>query len=50
MLLVSTGQIKKPSATSNSWWLILEVVAKESKKYYILDSVYGGTASGFSEF
>lgn len=32
MLLISTGQMK-PSATSDSWWLILEVVAKEIKKY-----------------
>lgn len=49
MLLISTWQIKKPSATSDSWWVILEVVAKEINKYYILDSV-DGTESGFSEF
>lgn len=48
MLLVSTGQIKKPSATSDSWWLILEVVAKEIKKYYVLYSM-DGTESGLSE-
>lgn len=41
MLLISTGQIKKPSATSDSWWSAPEVVAKERKKYYVLDSMDG---------
>lgn len=49
MLLISTWQIKKPSATSDSWWVILEVVAKEIKKCYFLDSV-DETESGLSEF
>lgn len=49
MLLISTWQIKKPSATSDSWWVILEVVAKEINKCYFLDSV-DETESGFSEF
>lgn len=49
MLLISTWQIKKPSATSDSWWVILEVVAKEINKWYFLDSV-DETESGLSEF
>lgn len=49
MPLISAGQIKKPSATSDSWCLILEVVAKEIRKYCVLDSM-DGTERGFSEF